>query len=239
MATLFGKTFPLKRSIAQILIVAGFLSIGLWAWNGWGQNLLDAYEQRQDAASLGKDWQRATPAPTSDQGKPPALKPHPSLYSVFARVFAPRLGADWVRPIAEGVSVPKVLDKFGTGHYPETQLPGEIGNFAIAGHRTTYGAAFNDIDKFKVGDSIYIETKDGFYRYRVLRNFTVWPSDRSVIAANPLHPGAAATGMWLTLTTCTPRYTAERRLVVQAKFDAFTPSTAAVPAEIAKLVNQL
>ncbi|MEY3999801.1 MAG: hypothetical protein RLZZ626_156 [Actinomycetota bacterium] len=237
MTTRFGKITFSRRLVAQLLILAGLASIGLWAWQGWGQNLLDAYQQRQLAADLDHGW---SPAPSSSAvAEVPSLAKKPETDQVFARVLSPALGRDWVRPIAEGVSVPRVLDKLGTGHYPETQLPGEVGNFAIAGHRTTHGAAFNDLDKLRPGDSIYVETKDGFYRYSVVRNFTVWPSNRSVIAANPLHPGAPATERWMTLTTCTPKHTAEKRLVVQARFAAFTPLGQPAPTEIASLVAQL
>ena len=239
MALRLSPNLNLKRLAGQVLIVVGLASIGGWAWLGWGQNMMDALQQRQVASALGNAWSSATPAATPASKIIPVLGSEPVINTVFGRIFAPRLGENWVRPIADGVSVPKVLNRFGTGHYPESQLPGAIGNFAIAGHRTTYGAAFNDIDKFRVGDSIYIETKDGFYRYQVVRNFTVWPTNRSVIAANPLHPGLKASERWLTLTTCTPRYTAERRLVVQAKFESFTAHGTSAPSEIAKLVAQL
>ncbi len=237
MTIRFGKITFSRRLVAQLLILAGLASIGLWAWQGWGQNLLDAYQQRQVAANLDHGW---SPAPASGSTtEPPTLAKNPQTDQVFARVFSPALGHNWVRPVAEGVSVPRVLDKLGTGHYPESQLPGEIGNFAIAGHRTTHGAAFNNLDKLEPGDSIYVETQDGFYRYSVVRNFTVWPSNRSVIAANPMHPGQPAKDRWMTLTTCTPRFTAQKRLVVQAKFVAFTPLWQPAPSEIASLVAQL
>jgi sortase A len=98
----------------------------------------------------------------------------------------------------------------GAGHYPNTPLPGEEGNVAIAGHRTTYGKPFANLDRLKVGDEIFLETPVGNYTYKVTKDpFPVAANDFSVISQTPGHT--------LTLTTCHPKGSARQRLVVKAE----------------------
>ena len=98
----------------------------------------------------------------------------------------------------------------GAGHYPNTPLPGEEGNVAIAGHRTTYGKPFANLDRLKVGDEIFLETPVGNYTYQVTR-------DPFVISNNDFTVISQTTGPTLTLTTCTPKGSARQRLVVKAE----------------------
>jgi len=98
----------------------------------------------------------------------------------------------------------------GAGHYPNTPLPGEEGNVAIAGHRTTYGKPFANLDHLKPGDEILLETPLGKYIYKVSRDpFVVKPTDFSVISQTP--------GKTLTLTTCHPKGSARERLIIKAE----------------------
>ena len=135
----------------------------------------------------------------------------------LTRIVIPKLGVDTI--VVEGTS-PAAL-KAGAGHYPESPLPGEAGNMAIAGHRTTYGKPFADIDTLAEGDEIHLETPVGFYVYRVAsKPFIIEPTDRSVLESTEL-----AT---LTLTTCHPRRSAAQRLIVQAVLD---PTARVAPAQ--------
>jgi len=98
----------------------------------------------------------------------------------------------------------------GAGHYPNTPLPGEEGNVAIAGHRTTYGKPFANLDHLAVGDQIVLQTPIGQHVYRVTRPpFVVSNTDFTVISQTPGHT--------LTLTTCHPKGSASQRLVVRAE----------------------
>ncbi len=118
----------------------------------------------------------------------------------------PKLGVDTT--VVEGTSSRAL--RAGAGHYPRTPLPCESGNVAIAGHRTTYGKPFADVDRLGVGDTIVLETPVGSCTYRVSRQpFVTHPRDWSVVAGTP---GAST----LTLTTCHPKGSARQRLVVQA-----------------------
>jgi sortase A len=127
----------------------------------------------------------------------------------LTRIVIPRLGVDTI--VVQGTS-PSAL-RAGAGHYPETPLPGEAGNMAIAGHRTTYGKPFADIDQLSPGDEIDLETPLGSFVYRVTKNpFVITPTDRSVLGVTP--------DPTLTLTACHPKFSAAERLVVQAHLDS-------------------
>jgi sortase A len=117
--------------------------------------------------------------------------------------------------VVEGVSEPDL--RRGPGHYPQTVLPGQNGNSAIAGHRTTYGAPFYSINELKVGDPISLtDTAGRTFEYKVSQApLVVSPSDVSVLSNTP-YPQ-------LTLTTCNPRFSATSRLIVMARLAGQPP----------------
>ncbi len=138
--------------------------------------------------------------------------------------------------VVEGTS-PDAL-RAGAGHYPNTPLPGQVGNVAIAGHRTTYGRPFNRIDELTEGAVIWLSTPIADHRYVITRpdgwsfpsptsaGYITSPDDWSVIAP----PGGAAGGsggdQWLTLTSCHPKGSAAQRIVIRAELDqSFPPGT--------------
>jgi sortase A len=123
--------------------------------------------------------------------------------------------------VVQGTTVPDL--RKGPGHYVFSPMPGQLGNMAIAGHRTTYGHPFGDLDQLDVGDLIELRALDGkTYDYKVNQHwFSVDPHDLSVL--DPV-PGTAT----LTLTTCHPKYSASKRLIVKADL----VPTPAVPAPL-------
>jgi sortase A len=124
----------------------------------------------------------------------------------LTRLRIPTIGVDVV--VVEGTSASAL--RAGAGHYPGTPLPGEGGNVAIAGHRTTYGHPFADLDRVAPGDEVLLDTPVGPYRYRVTRPpFVVDKADWS--------PIAATAGKTLTLSTCHPKRSDRQRLIVQAE----------------------
>jgi sortase A len=137
-----------------------------------------------------------TPARVIAAGDPVALLELPTIG--LEKIVVAGVGAEDLRQ--------------GPGHYPDTPLPGQLGNVAIAGHRTTYGAPFYDLDQLEPGDEVVLTTPEGRFVYRVTEQFVVSPSDYSVIGPTG--------GDTLTLTTCHPRYSARERLIVRAAFDA-------------------
>ena len=124
----------------------------------------------------------------------------------LTRIKIPKLGVDVV--VVQGIGESAL--RAGAGHYPETPLPCEVGNVAIAGHRTTYGKPFANIDQLAPGDQVILTTPVGSCSYQVSRPpFVVSPTDRWVVANTP--------GEYtLTLTSCHPKGSAANRLVVKA-----------------------
>ncbi len=124
----------------------------------------------------------------------------------LTRLVIPDLDVSVV--VVEGTTASAL--RAGAGHYPETPLPCEVGNVAIAGHRTTYGRPFHNVDLLEVGDTITLETPIGKCTYEVSEEpFTVGPRDIGVVANTPNR----AT---LTLTTCHPKGSAKQRLIIKA-----------------------
>lgn len=133
----------------------------------------------------------------------------------IAVMTAPRLGAKWVKTVYEGTSVSKVLTPLGLGHYTMTQMPGEFGNFAVAGHRFGSGGPFLNIDKFRNGDLVYVKTKTAKFTYRFLQTKVVEPSAVGVLLPSPTGLTAARQSeALLTLQTCTPVHINTKRLIV-------------------------
>jgi sortase A len=123
----------------------------------------------------------------------------------LTRIKIPAIGVDMV--VVQGTTDSAL--QAGAGHYTNTSLPCEDGNVAIAGHRTTYGKPFSNLDKLQTGDTIELDTPVGGCVYQVAKGpFVVAPTDISVLAATPART--------LTLTTCTPKGSAAQRLVIQA-----------------------
>ena len=121
-----------------------------------------------------------------------------------ARLRIPSLDLDKV--VISGVSTEDL--KEGPGHFPGTPLPGQAGNAAIAGHRTTYGAPFFDFDDLEPGDEIFLTTLQGTFTYEVTSSEIVPPSAIEVLAPTDDNR--------LTFSTCNPKYSAAERLIVVA-----------------------
>src|SRR3954463_2849536 len=162
-----------------------------------------------------------TTAPTTSP-VPAVAKPIPADEEAVARLEIPRM--DLNRIVVEGASA-DALTK-GPGHFPETPLPGQLGNAAIAGHRTTHLHPFFDIDKLQPGDEIVVTTLNGRYTYSVTVTDIVGPDDYHLVI-----PTTDVTKATLTLVSCTPRYSASNRIVVHPELmpEKSDPLTEAVP----------
>lgn len=166
----------------------------------------------------------------SHEGAPVLAKP--SEATTFGALHVPRWGYDYVKPISEGTSRSRVLDPLGIGHYSDTAMPGAVGNFAVAGHRTTYGKPFTDIERLELGDALVVQTDDAWYVYRVTKAEIVSPSYMAAIAPTPGAPGVAPTAASITLTTCHPRYSAAQRYIVYGELEYWAPTGHGYPSEI-------
>lgn len=132
--------------------------------------------------------------------------------SPVTRLLIPKIGVDTI--VVEGATLENL--KSGAAHYSDTPLPGEPGNVAIAGHRTTYGKPFHDLDKLTPGDQVILDTPVGPYVYEMVESWDghanpwpVHPGDMHVIG-----PTAEDS---LTLTTCHPKGSAQQRLIARLR----------------------
>lgn len=151
-----------------------------------------------------------SPAEESQEaGTPTPPKPVVKQASAgsLGRIDIPSIGVSW--PFYEGIAL-SVLNR-GPGHYSHSPLPCRAGNASIAGHRTTYGAPFNQLDVLKAGDEISVSTPAGDCIYKYLRTEIVAPNNVTVVM--PKDNGANL----LTLTACHPKRSAAQRIVVTAE----------------------
>ena len=147
----------------------------------------------------------------------------------FAVLRIPRFGDDYARPVIEGTGRPVLA--LGVGHYVGTAGPGQVGNFAVAGHRTTYGRPFHDVDQLADGDRVVVETAGDVHVYEVTSREIVRPSDVEVIGPVPGQPGATPTEALITLTSCHPKYSATQRFVVHGRLVESIPRAQWVPSD--------
>ncbi len=133
----------------------------------------------------------------------------------LTRLRIPTLGVDVL--VVEGTT-PSAL-KAGAGHYVGTPLPGDAGNIAIAGHRTTYGRPFNRMNEMKAGDKVLLETPFAEFEYTVVPPFENHPNPWAVAPNNfgVVSPPPSPSDHWLTLTTCHPKGSAKQRLILRLK----------------------
>lgn len=232
---MFGRFLS---GLGKALIVAGLLVLGFAGYQLWGTSLSESNAQADLTNSLAsgsavtstdgnvKVEQLAEELSAVDATTAPPTAP-PPLGDPVGIITIPKIGLQ--RVIVEGVA--KAELKKGPGHYPGTPLPGQAGNSAIAGHRTTYGAPFNRIDELVPGDEIKVATPQGEFTYLVIPApgqdsqawYTVTPAQVEVLA----NMGDNR----ITLTACHPKYSAKQRIIVHGLLK--TPPAAAAPVAVA------
>jgi sortase A len=220
--------------VGRTFITAGVLILLFVAYQLWGTGIRQAQAQR----SLERDFEavlEAAPPPTTPTttttepgADPPRAEPElvppielPPPGEAVARIRIPSIGVDEI--VVAGVSLADL--RKGPGHFPETPLPGQAGNAAIAGHRTTYGAPFHRIDEIGEGDEIVVETMQGEFRYEYMGTEIVTPDRVDVLDDMGDHR--------LTLTACHPKYSARQRIVVTAELTG-EPLPVSEPADTAE-----
>ena len=143
----------------------------------------------------------------------PLVYPEPG--EAIARIIIPSIDVDAI--VVAGVDVEDL--RKGPGHYSTTPLPGQPGNAAIAGHRTTYGAPFGRLAELNAGDAIIVETLQGRFRYRVLPGQAGMAGHAlgfRIVAPTALEVLDDMGDNRLTLTSCHPKYSSKKRIIVHA-----------------------
>ena len=198
----------ITRRTGWLLITPGLLTLLYVGYELWGTGLSARAAQHSLGRELHNEWstprvaEAATAQASLVDGQPIAI------------LTVARFGAGYQEIVIEGTSTADLRQ--APGHYPGTALPGQLGNFAVAGHRTTYGAPFGDLNLLRAGDIIAIRVATTSYEYRVTGHEIVSPSENAVVAPTPDQPGTRPVRRMLTLTTCHPKYSANKRLVVHA-----------------------
>ncbi|MEX2100044.1 MAG: class E sortase [Acidimicrobiia bacterium] len=229
-------------AIGRVLTTLGLLILLFVAYQLWGTSIYTDRLQNELAQDFAAALERApdrsstttttnptpTPSTTTTTTTPPLPPP---VGEAVAQIRIPKIGLDNI--VVNGTSREDL--RKGPGHYPDTPMPGQEGNAAIAGHRTTYGAPFGNLDQLAPGDRITVRTLEGTFDFDVTEQLIVDPSDVAVL--KPVHeePFDASSPLLatLTLTTCNPKYSAAQRLVVKAQLSPeFEPLPA--PVELPK-----
>ena len=189
-------------AIGRAFVTVGILILLFVAYQLWGTGIYADREQNRLEADFSSQLKKNRPDPTSD-----AIPPPPPEGEAVARLRIVDIGVDAI--VVEGVTRDDL--RKGPGHYPNTPLPGQAGNSAIAGHRTTYGAPFGNLDQIEKGDTILARTLQGTFEYEVYETIIVDPNDIGVLAPDVSRRAT------LTLTTCNPKFSAAQRLIVKAE----------------------
>jgi sortase A len=209
-----GTARKVARGIGEVLITLGLVLLLFAIYEVYGKaSAIDA-RQRSLSRQLDRAWANATAS--TGQAVPDG--------AAFARLYVPRLGLHWV--VVQGVSLADIAD--APGHYPGTAMPGDFGNFSVAGHREP--GLFWDMQRVRPGDAVVVETRTSWYVYHVTVNEIVTPHSIEVIAPTPDEPGAPAGAAMLTLTTCNPKWSNSQRMIVHARLDQTTARSAGPPA---------
>lgn len=244
------------RGLGELLITLGlvvllfvFYEIQVTSWFSARKQeaAADELRRRWEGSSGGEQRQRVDPIPGSG----------------FARLHVPELGPDFPFTVLEGTDRESLAA--GPGHYAGTALPGQRGNFAVAGHRSGRMAPFGELDDLSSCDALVVETGSEWFVYRVLPmsgeaagwnrdeqdpdcsgvapiggpyqgvhgRTVVAPARREVINPVPGRAPGTVPEEWrsrlITLTTCHPKYSAERRMIVHGVLTKRYPKVADRP----------
>jgi sortase A len=203
--TLARRRGRFLRFIGKTCLTAAFILAAYIAWVLWGTGIYTSREQGTLRDELSERLEEPRP-------RPGIVLPG----QAYAILKVPSIGVDEV--VVQGTGTEAL--KRGPGHYDETDDPWEgEGRVGIAGHRTTYGAPFWDLDQVRRGNVITLITEFGTFAYRVTRTEVIPPTQIGV-----LDPTKKPT---LVLTTCTPRFSAAERLIV---FASLIPGRGDAPA---------
>lgn len=224
--------------VGELLLTVGVLFLLFAFYESYWTNIESGKLQDQASEKLDEEWVN------------PRGQLHPELGEAFARMYIPTFGSDYQFAIVEGTSDEDLLA--GPGRYTDSQMPGELGNFAVAGHRVGKGAPFNDLGNLKTCDAIVVETQSEWITYRVLpidgepadcltpeqqgkltgeyanvlgRSITL-PGDVGTIAPVPGTDGAEASESLITLTTCHPQFSNAERMIIHAMETDHQPKVA-------------
>jgi sortase A len=267
-------TQTVLRGVGQTFVTAGLVILLFVVYEVWVTNIFAHYKQQKVEHDLVQEFAQGKD-PLAQATLPGGGQQTIPIGTGIANLYIPRLGEDYHFAIVQGTDDAS-LDK-GPGHYTNTALPGQKGNFAVAGHRVGKGEPFLNLDQLQPGDAVVVETATSWYVYRVMgdtasNNLSVSsatapdgatvtapppaqalaakvvgreivnPSDGQVILPVPNDPAitqAQATDSLMTMTTCHPKFTANKRMIVHAYLARTVPRVNAPSGKAEQLPKEL
>lgn len=227
--------------LGEVLLTLAVVVLLFVVWELWWTNIDAAQTRKQVSNELVQTLREVERSPgrevgEGNHGPPPVTEI--GAGETFGIMYFPQFGRDGIySPVTSGVG-PEVIDGMGIGHYPQTQPPGEPGNFAVAAHRQTHGQVFRDIDKLGPGDQVYLQTRDGYYTYTWRETEIVPPSAAQVLQPVPHRSGAQPSTSILTMTSCHPLFSTRERIIAYSEMTGWRPLAAGPPDEIRQLVEK-
>jgi sortase A len=211
------------RAAGEILLTVGVVFLLFIGYLLVGTGMREAAAQRQFTSELNREFAQA-PMHRGIRGD--AIDPVPEQFRVatgqpFAFITIPAFGPHWRFTLIQGTALAQL--NLSPGHVPGTQWPGQVGNFAVAGHRVTAGNPFWSLPSLRPGDLVYIQTALNTYTYRVTGERQVLPTDLGVLDPVPGHPRQRPTRRLITLITCNPAWTGTHRIIVTGVLVAARP----------------
>lgn len=227
------KITPLSV-IGEVLITAGVILLLYVVWQVFVNDPIVGAKQETQSKTY---TQTQNPSDQTNQFE--AISKNLKQGKVFGKLYIPRFGNTYQRLIGQGTFQNVTLNKIGPGHYLSSQWPGEVGNFAVAAHRTSHGAPFNKIDTLKAGDLIFVQTNDKWFEYEYRQTKIVDPSDIGVISKVPSElTGAHAGGKYMTMTSCHPKWSNQQRIIVWLELVNEYPTADGMPINLRNLQNE-
>lgn len=216
-----GAEAPPRRSgpaavagaIGELMLTAGAVVLLFVVYTLWGTGIQTAQAQDQLLDDLESEF-----SAEGGQVDEDASGTELELGDAYGILRIPRFGVDWEWVVVEGVEEEDL--KNGPGHYPDSVVPGEIGNFAIAAHRSGHGWPFGDFPELRVGDLIEVVTREGTFIYELDNAPNGDPDgnkisihDTWVVDPVPGEPeGTEPAARRITLTTCWPEVGSSHRM---------------------------
>ncbi|MEU6365142.1 class E sortase [Streptomyces sp. NPDC046931] len=220
------------RTVSELCVTVGTLIVLFVVYVLFWTGVRADRAMSDQIDQLQRQWSKATATTAAPGGPASPGKPAPYVPGrPFAVMYIPRLGFTWNKPVLEDTGVDTL--KKGLGHYTGSARLGQEGNFAVAGHRRTYGDPFRDFPRLRPGDAVVLTDGTTWFTYRIDKGpYKTVPTDVEVIDPVPRNSGYERRGRYLTLTTCDPEWGHSHRLIVWAHLDSAQPVDAGKPAAL-------
>lgn len=179
-------------------------------YNAWFTNVASSVKTESLATQIEQDFEAQAKSPLTISEPIRTTQVDAVAVDAIGLVYIPRLQSQvWGLPLVQGIDHRSLA--LGLGHYPSTNLPGEAGNFAIAGHRATNGEPFAYFEKLQEGDSVFVRTASNWFEYQLFEDQIVQETETWVLADSPRGLNLEAGTSLITLTTCDPRWNSYQR----------------------------